>query len=57
MHRSTPTTNPIDVDWSQTQLPDMAQWIARKAHNLEDIGSKPIVGTKPAWRRGSARGS
>ena len=116
MHRSTTTTNPIDVDWSHTtplaqrqsagliilrsadQNPQevfyhllvlekqvvkldikrslvtgMAQRLARGAHNSEVTRSKRVAGiqfitshrcikaleqqTKPAWRRGRARGS
>jgi len=36
MHQSTPTTNPIDVDWSPQSLHRCGAEEARKAHNLED---------------------
>ena len=42
MHRSTPTTNPIDVDWSQFHRHGAGA--ARGAHNSEVTGSKPVAG-------------
>ena len=42
MHRSTTTTNPIDVDWSQ--LHRHGAGAARAAHNREVTGSKPVAG-------------
>ena len=42
MHRSTTTTNPIDVDWSQ--LHRHGAEAARGAHNSEVTGSKPVAG-------------
>ena len=43
MHRSTPTTNPIDVDGSQ-ELHRYGAEVARGAHNSEVTGSKPVAG-------------
>ena len=43
MHRSTPTTTPIDVDGSQ-QLHRYGAEAARRAHNPEVTGSKPVAG-------------
>ena len=42
MHRSTTTTNPIDVDWSQIHRHGAEA--ARGAHNSEVTGSKPVAG-------------
>ena len=42
MHRSTTTTNPIDVDWSQLHRHGAA--VARGTHNSEVTGSKPVAG-------------
>ena len=42
MHRSTTTTNPIDVDWSQIHRHGAEE--ARGAHNSEVTGSKPVAG-------------
>ena len=42
MHRSTPTTNPIDVDWSQ--LHRHGAEVARRAHNPEVTRSKRVAG-------------
>ena len=43
MHRSTPTTTPIDVDGSQQLHRDGAEG-ARRAHNPEVVGSNPTSG-------------
>ena len=42
MHRSTTTTNPIDVDWSQ--LHRHGAEAARGAHNSEVTRSKRVAG-------------